>query len=263
MTAPGAGGGPGRRMDFAFARRGILRYKKVDDPGKPIMNERIALVEDEPDLAKLTASALTKEGLRVSVFPDAGTFLRTLEKAPPDLVLLDLMLPDADGLDVCRMIRRNDAWHSIPIIMVTAKGGETDRVLGLELGADDYIVKPFAFKELAARIRAVLRRGRTEAPSRRLTVGGGAIEMDPDRFEVRLSGVPTELTTTEFKLLYLLASKPGRVFTRDQILDQVWGREKIVLDRTVDVHIKNLREKLGQTARYLKNIRGVGYKVES
>lgn len=227
------------------------------------MNERIAIVEDEPDLSRMAAEVLTREGFKVTAYLDASSFLRSLEKTPPDLVLLDLMLPDVDGLDVCRMIRRNEAWGSIPIIMVTAKGGETDRVLGLELGADDYVVKPIAFKELAARIRAVLRRGRKETPSPRLSLGDGEIEMDPERFEVRLSGKPAELTTTEFKLLYLLASKPGRVFTRDQILDQLWGHEKIVLDRTVDVHIKNLREKLGPAARFLKNIRGVGYKIES
>lgn len=227
------------------------------------MNEKIALVEDEPDLATLASQVLAKDGFKVSAYPDASSFLRSLEKGKPDLILLDLMLPDADGLDVCRMIRRNESWRTIPIIMVTAKGSETDRVLGLELGADDYVVKPIAFKELAARIRAVLRRGRTEAPAARISIGDGAIEMDPERFEVRLSGKPVELTTTEFKLLYLLASRPGRVFTREQILDQVWGNEKIVLDRTVDVHIKNLREKLGEAARFLKNIRGVGYKVES
>ncbi|MBN1938192.1 MAG: response regulator transcription factor [Candidatus Aminicenantes bacterium] len=227
------------------------------------MNEKIALVEDEPDLARLTAQALEQEGFRVSTYFDAAGFYRSLDKSLPDLILLDLMLPDADGLDVCRIIRRNETWQSIPVICVTAKGGETDRVLGLELGADDYVVKPIAYKELAARIRAVLRRGRAEAPPARLSIGDGAVEMDPERFEVRLAGKPLELTTTEFKLLYLLASKPGRVFTREQILDKIWGNEKIVLDRTVDVHIKNLREKLGEAARYLKNIRGVGYKVES
>jgi len=227
------------------------------------MNEKIALVEDEPDLAQMAARALEKDGFRVSIFPDAASFFRSLDKTPPDLILLDLMLPDADGLDVCRMIRRNEAWALIPIICVTAKGGETDKVLGLELGADDYVVKPVAYKELAARIRAVLRRGRGEKPPVRVSIGDGAIEMDPERFEVRLAGRLLELTTTEFKILHLLASKPGRVFTREQILDQVWGNEKIVLDRTVDVHIKNLREKLGDAARFLKNIRGVGYKVES
>jgi len=226
------------------------------------MNEKISLVEDEPDLSKLAASVLTKEGFKVTAYLDASSFLRSLDKALPDLVLLDLMLPDADGLDVCRAIRRNEAWRPIPIIMVTARGSETDRVLGLELGADDYVVKPIVFKELAARIRAVLRRGRMEALPARISIGSGGIEMDLERFEVRIAGKPVELTTTEFKLLHLLASKPGRVFTRDQILDRLWGNEKIVLDRTIDVHIKNLREKMGPAARILKNIRGMGYKIE-
>jgi DNA-binding response OmpR family regulator len=226
------------------------------------MHERIALIEDEADLATLASAALTKEGFKVATYLTADSFLRSLRIDLPDLILLDLMLPDADGLDVCRMIRRNDDWRAIPIIMVTAKGGETDRILGLELGADDYIVKPYSSKELAARIRAVLRRGRTPALPAKISIGEGMIELDPDRYEVRVSGSPVELTITEFKILQLLASKPGRVYSRDQILDQLWGHEKIVLDRTVDVHIKNLRVKLGPAARYLLNIRGVGYKIE-
>jgi two-component system phosphate regulon response regulator PhoB/two-component system alkaline phosphatase synthesis response regulator PhoP len=226
------------------------------------MHERIALIEDEVDLAALAAAALTKEGFKITTFFTADSFLRSLRTDVPDLILLDLMLPDADGLDVCRMVRRNDGWRAIPIIIVTAKGGETDRVLGLELGADDYIVKPYSSKELAARIRAVLRRNRADEIPAKISVGEGAIELDPDRHEVRLSGVPVELTMTEFKILHLLASKPGRVYSRDQILDQIWGHEKIVLDRTVDVHIKNLRMKLGPAARHLLNIRGLGYKVE-
>lgn len=226
------------------------------------MNEKIALVEDEPDLAGLAATALSKEGFKVSVYPDAARFLRSLEKSLPDLVLLDLMLPDADGLDVCRMIRGREAWRALPVIMVTARGGETDRVVGLELGADDYMVKPFAYKELAARIRAVLRRGRPEPVSARIALAGGEIEIDPERFEARFKGRTVELTTTEFKLLSLLASQPGRVFTRDQILDRIWGNEKIVLDRTIDAHVKNLREKMGSAARRLVNVRGVGYKIE-
>ena len=227
------------------------------------MNEKIAVVEDEPDLLRLTAEALGREGFKVATFPDATSFLRSLDKTLPDLILLDLMLPDADGLDVCRAIRGHDARRSIPIIIMTAKGTETDRVLGLELGADDYVVKPVAFRELAARIRAVLRRGKADAADQKISLGNGEFTMDPERFEARLSGKPVELTTTEFKLLHLLASKPGRVFTRDQILDRLWGNDKIVLDRTVDVHIKNLREKLGPAARFLKNIRGVGYKIDN
>jgi DNA-binding response OmpR family regulator len=226
------------------------------------MTVRLLMIEDDQRLAAMVGDYLGRAGFELTHAADAASGFERLKASSFDLVILDLMLPDADGLDVCRAIRRHDAWRSIPIIMVTAKGSETDRVLGLELGADDYVVKPIVFKELAARIRAVLRRGRMEPLPARISIGGGEIEMDLERFEVRIAGNPVELTTTEFKLLHLLASKPGRVFTRDQLLDQIWGGEKIVLDRTIDVHVKNLREKMGPTARILKNIRGVGYKIE-
>jgi two-component system phosphate regulon response regulator PhoB/two-component system alkaline phosphatase synthesis response regulator PhoP len=225
------------------------------------MNELIALVEDEPDLASLVTAHLRKEGYRVETFADAERFFRSLPKKKPDLVLLDLMLPDMNGLDVCKALKRNDEWKSIPVIMATARAEESDKILGLELGADDYVAKPFSLKELAARVRAVLRRA--EPPERigPLEVGAGLV-LDPDRFEVRLEGKPLELTSTEFKILKLLASKKGRVFSREQILDELWGNDKIVLDRTVDAHIKNLRDKLGPAARVIRNVRGVGYKVE-
>jgi len=225
------------------------------------MNERVAIVEDEADLARLVASHLAKDGFRASVFGAAESFLRSLVKDVPDLLLLDIMLPDANGTDVCRRLKSQDPTRALPIIMMTARGEESDRVLGLELGADDYIVKPFSFKELTARVRAVLRRGKEEGPSKKLSIAG-EIEIDTERYEVRVRGEIVDLTTTEFKLLALLASKKGRVFSREQILDHLWGHDKIVLDRTVDVHIKNLRLKLGPSSRLLLNIRGVGYKVE-
>jgi len=225
------------------------------------MNERVAIVEDEADLARLVASHLAKDGFRASVFGAAESFLRSLVKDVPDLLLLDIMLPDANGTDVCRRLKSQDPTRALPIIMMTARGEESDRVLGLELGADDYIVKPFSFKELTARVRAVLRRGKVEGPSKKLSIAG-EIEIDTERYEVRVRGEIVDLTTTEFKLLALLASKKGRVFSREQILDHLWGHDKIVLDRTVDVHIKNLRLKLGPSSRLLLNIRGVGYKVE-
>jgi two-component system phosphate regulon response regulator PhoB/two-component system alkaline phosphatase synthesis response regulator PhoP len=225
------------------------------------MNERIAIVEDEADLARLVVAHLAKDGFRTSVFGDAESFLRSLARDKPDAVLLDLMLPDASGMDVCRKLKSEDETRPIPVIIVTARGEETDRVLGLEMGADDYIVKPFSFKELSARIRAVLRRGREAGEGKKITIGG-EVEVDVERYEVRVGGELIDLTTTEFKLLAFLASKKGRVFTREQILDHLWGHDKIVLDRTVDVHIKNLRLKLKSTGRLIQNIRGVGYKVE-
>ena len=225
------------------------------------MNTLIAVIEDEPDLAALVASHLRKDGFRVETFGDAERFLRFLAKKKPDLILLDLMLPDMSGLDLCKTLKRSEEWGDIPVIMVTAKAEEMDKILGLELGADDYLTKPFSLKELAARIKAVLRRAEpTERPSV-LDIGLGLV-LDSERFEVRQDGRPLDLTSTEFKILRLLASKKGRVFTREQILDELWGHDKIVLDRTVDVHIKNLREKMGPAAGLIKNIRGVGYKVE-
>jgi DNA-binding response OmpR family regulator len=225
------------------------------------MNELIAIIEDEVDLATLTAEHLRREGFRVETFGEAGRFFRSLAKKKPDLIILDLMLPDQSGLDVCRSLKRSEDWRSIPIIMATAKAEETDRVLGLELGADDYVVKPFSHKELAARINAVLRRSRAPEAGGPLEVGEGLV-LDPERFEARWKGDLLDLTSTEFRILMLLASKRGRVLTREQILDEIWGDQKIVLDRTVDVHIKNLRDKLGPAAGLVKNIRGVGYKVE-
>jgi DNA-binding response OmpR family regulator len=225
------------------------------------MNELVAIIEDEADLAALTAEHLRREGFRVETFGEAERFFRFLAKKRPDLILLDLMLPDMGGLDVCRTLKRSDDWRSIPIIMATARAEETDRVLGLELGADDYVVKPFSHKELAARIKAVLRRSQSSEAGRPLAVGEDLV-LDSERFEARWKGALLDLTSTEFRILHLLASKKGRVLTREQILDELWGHEKIVLDRTVDVHIKNLRDKLGPAASVVKNIRGVGYKVE-
>jgi DNA-binding response OmpR family regulator len=225
------------------------------------MTYRIALVEDEPDIAQVVSCHLQKEGFKIDRFPDAGSFLKSLSKHRPDLILLDLMLPDANGLDICKMLRREEGSNAIPVIIVTAKGEETDKIVGLELGADDYVTKPFSLKELTARIKAVLRRPTAEPASKKMEIGK-ALVIDLTKHQVSYQGNVIDLTSTEFKILSLLASKKGWVFTRDQILDGLWGHDKIVLDRTIDVHIKNLREKLGEASCYIKNIRGVGYKLE-
>ncbi len=225
------------------------------------MNELIVLVDDEPDILELMSLHLKKAGFRPEGFPDSKSFFRFLEKQLPDLVILDLMLPDADGLEVCRLLKKDERLAAIPVIMVTAKSDETDKILGLELGADDYVTKPFSAKELAARVRAVLRRQHPSADCGTIEIGG-LLTIDPLAYQARVGGDAVDLTSTEFRVLRLLGSKPGRVFTRDQILDYLWGHDKIVLDRTIDVHIRNLRDKLGPAARLVKNIRGVGYKVE-
>jgi two-component system phosphate regulon response regulator PhoB/two-component system alkaline phosphatase synthesis response regulator PhoP len=220
----------------------------------------IAALDDEADILELLRVNLQKAGYRFEGFQEAEDLYRYLAREKPSLILLDLMLPDTDGLEVCRQIRKSDELAQVPIIMLTARGDESDKVVGLELGADDYMTKPFSVKELVARIHAVLRRpGGVEAAKR---IAVGTLVIDLDKFEVTAEGLKVDLTATEFKILQLLASRKGRVFSRDQILDFLWGNEKAVVDRTVDVHIRNLREKLGAAAALIKNIRGVGYKLE-
>jgi len=225
------------------------------------MNELIAVVDDEPDIVEIITLQLKKAGFRTAGFSDGQSFLKSLERRIPDLVLLDLMLPDIDGLEICKRLRGKEEWATIPVIMVTAKGEETDKILGLELGADDYVTKPFSAKELVARVRSVFRRTRVPIEAKRIEVDKHLI-IDLDKHEILVKGHNVDLTSTEFRILSLLASRKGRVFTREQILDYLWGHEKIVVDRTIDVHIRNLREKLGpEAAELIKNIRGVGYKL--
>jgi len=224
------------------------------------MPQVIAALDDEPDILELLKVNLRKAGYRFEGFQEAEDLYGYLGREKPDLILLDLMLPGTDGLEVCRHIRRSERFADIPIIMLTARGDESDKVVGLELGADDYVTKPFSIKELVARIHAVLRRPGGGEAARRIVIG--PLVIDLDRFEVTAEGAKVDLTATEFKILQLLASRKGRVFTRDQILDFLWGQEKAVIDRTIDVHIRNLREKLGPAGSLIKNIRSVGYKLE-
>jgi len=221
----------------------------------------IAIIDDEPDIVELVSLHLERAGFDAKGFLNAEDFFDFIGKSTPDLLLLDLMLPDADGFEICKYLRKKDEFASLPIIMLTAKGEETDKVLGLELGADDYVTKPFSPKELVARVKAVLRRQDKEEVLNKITIGDD-LAIFPEKHEAYVEGKKIDLTSTEFKILTLLASKKGWVFTRDQILDFLWGQEKAVLDRTVDVHIKHLREKLGKTSELIKNVRGVGYKLE-
>jgi len=221
----------------------------------------VIIIDDEPDIVELVSLHLKKSGFDAKGFLNAEDFFDFIGKKVPDLILLDLMLPDADGLEICKYLRRKDEFVSVPIIMLSAKGEETDKVLGLELGADDYVTKPFSPKELVARVKAVLRRQNKEELLKKIVIGD-QLTIFPEKHEAFVDANKIDLTSTEFKILTLLASKKGWVFTRDQILDYLWGQEKAVLDRTVDVHIKHLREKLGKAAGLIKNIRGVGYKLE-
>jgi len=225
------------------------------------MNELIAIIDDEPDILELVSLHLTKAGFSVKEFTDADSFNAFIQTNTPDLIVLDLMLPDTDGLELCKTLKKKDAFAAIPVIMLTAKGEETDKILGLELGADDYVTKPFSPKELVARVKAVLRRHARKVESKKIELAGRVI-IDLEKFEVTIKGKKVDLTTTEFRVLQLLASRKGYVFTRDNILNYLWGDEKAVVDRTVDVHIRHLREKLGSAASLIKNIRGIGYKLE-
>lgn len=222
----------------------------------------IAIVDDELDILDLVAINLEKSGFQTAKFEDASSLLNFLESKIPDLIVLDLMLPDIDGFDVCKNLKKNDRFSSIPIIMLTAKGEETDRILGLEFGADDYIVKPFSPRELVARVKAVLRRSDSKQQEKEVLIVGKILKINTNKFEVYVENKKIDLTSTEFNLLKLLTKRIGWVYSRNQILDHLWGNDKIVIDRTVDVHIKNLREKLGPAGKFIKNIRSVGYKIE-
>jgi two-component system, OmpR family, phosphate regulon response regulator PhoB len=226
--------------------------------------ERIVLVEDEPDIAEVLQYNLEKEGLRVTAERRGDAALETIRRDPPDLVLLDLMLPGLDGLEVTRALKRDSATAGLPIVMLTARGEEVDRIVGLELGADDYIAKPFSPREVVLRVKAVLRRfaesadGDRRGPREVLTSGG--VELDVPGHRLRLHGEEVPLTATELRLLKLLMERSGRVQTRGQLLAQVWGYADDVDSRTVDTHVRRLRKKLGPEAERIETIIGVGYR---
>jgi two-component system phosphate regulon response regulator PhoB len=222
----------------------------------------ILIIEDEKDLAELIAFNLEKEGYRPLLVPDGLAGLETARANTPDLILLDLMLPGLPGTEVCKMLKSGERTSRIPIIMLTAKGEEIDRVVGFELGADDYVVKPFSIRELLLRVRAVLRRGRTEETDGR-TITIGSLSIDTDRHSVSVAGKETTLTTIEFKLLLTLAERPGRIQSREQLLREVWGYSYVGDTRTVDTHITRLRTKLGEAGDLIRTLRGFGYKIEA
>ena len=221
----------------------------------------IVVVDDEEDILELVSLHLEKAGYKTKGFPDSKTFLKSISHQIPALIILDIMLPDMDGYEICKYLRSQDKYSSIPIIMLTAKSEEVDKVLGLELGADDYVTKPFSPRELIARVKAVLRRQEQKDLTKKRVIGD-ILVIDLDKYTVYVESKKTDLTTTEFKILDILSSRMGFVYTRDKLLDQLWGQEKAVLDRTIDVHINNLREKLGKAGKLIKNVRGIGYKLE-
>ncbi len=222
----------------------------------------VLLVEDERDIADLVRYHVERAGMRFVHAADGAAALRLARAEQPDLVILDLLLPGLDGLEVCRQLRRDALTRRLPIIMLTARGEEVDRVVGLELGADDYIVKPFSPRELVARIRAVLRR--SEAPSPPAGRATGDLRVDEARHAVTVGGQPVELTAKEFGLLAALMRADGRVLSRDQLLETVWGYANAaeIESRTVDVHVRRLRGKLGPEARRIVTVKAVGYRFD-
>lgn len=224
--------------------------------------ETILVVEDEEDIQELITYNLIKEGYRVVAVNSGEDAVAATAKEPPDLILLDLMLPGTDGLEVCRMLKGDAGTRDIPIVMVTAKGEEADVVVGLELGADDYVTKPFSPKVLVARLRAVLRRTRVRSDDETADIKIHDLVIKPGRHETIIEGRKVDLTVTEFRLLHLLARHPGWVYTRYQIVDALHGDDYPVTDRSIDVQVAGLRKKLGRAGSYIETVRGVGYRFK-
>ena len=226
------------------------------------MGHKVFIVEDEPDLRDTLKYNLENEGFSVEAFSNGEDFLSSVDKNKPNLVILDLMLPGISGLDVCRELRSNDNYDGIGIVMLTAKSEEIDRIVGFELGADDYVTKPFSVRELILRVKVLLKK-RTDDGANEQILEFGPILMNLDAHDVSIDGKIVNLTALEFKLLKHLLKRKGRVQTRDQLLGDVWGYSSEVTTRTVDTHIKRLREKLGEPGDLIQTIRGVGYRFNN
>lgn len=227
------------------------------------LSQTVFVLEDEADISRLVQYHLEAAGFTVQPYMAITQIVADAEREPPALFLLDIMVPGGDGMDLCRRLRQNPVLSSIPIIFLTARAAENDRVQGLELGADDYITKPFATRELVARVKAVLRR--FERPAAPALVKFDAIEIDANAMQLRINGELVTTTATEFRLLDYLARHPGRVFSRDHLLDAVWGDARFVTPRSVDVYVRRIREKIETDAeepRYLRTMRGAGYRFE-
>ena len=227
------------------------------------MREKILIVEDERDIVRMLEYNLKKEGFRVVSASDGREALRRAEREHPDIIILDLMLPEIDGLEVCKTLKQSSGTADIPIIMLTAKAQETDKIVGLELGADDYITKPFSIRELTARVKAVLRRAREKEKLPEIFKIGN-LTIDFSKIKVAIGNKPAELTAKEFELLSALIKAKGRVLSRDYLLDNIWGFDKAVeiQSRTVDVHIQTLRKKLRQEAKRVVTVKNYGYRFE-
>jgi DNA-binding response OmpR family regulator len=224
------------------------------------MPRTILVIDDEPEVVKLLDFNLTKEGFLVMSAGNGEAGLQVAKKHRPDLVILDVMMPGLDGWETCKRLRQEPGTANIPLLMLTAKGEEGDRVLGLELGADDYMPKPFGIRELAARVKALLRRNEQNKTPKDV-VKVGRLSVDSARHEVTVAGKAVMLTATEFKLLRAMAEKPGRVLSREDLISDARGDEAVAMDRTIDVHVASLRKKLGKAGEMIETVRGVGYKL--
>ena len=225
------------------------------------MSDKILIVEDEIDVAELLAHHLRKEGFAVEIIDNGRVALNWLKSERPALIILDLMLPELSGLDLCRIVKSNPGTEGVPIVMLSARIEEIDRVLGFELGADDYVVKPFSPRELVLRIRAILRRMSQDKEPGEQLLRVGELVLDRSRHEVRAADRVIDCTATEFKLLAILMEREGRVQERDRLLSDVWGYDSVIDTRTVDTHMRRLRDKLGSHGRYIETIRGFGYRL--
>ena len=222
---------------------------------------KILIIEDEPDVVDMLTLALQKAGgFTVTTASDGASGLRVAREQSPALIILDLMLPRMPGLEVCKVLKSDAATRHIPIIMLTAKAEEIDRIVGLEVGADDYVTKPFSPREIVLRMKAIMRRGKGEVVDEKLTVG--PITVDPARHHVEVGGKTVRLTSVEFKLLSMLMLRRGRVQARDRLLNEVWGYESLIDTRTVDTHVRRLRKKLGKAAGAIETVRGFGYRLK-
>lgn len=223
-------------------------------------NKSILVIDDEPDVIDMLTLSLSKAGLKVRSATDGVAGLTKARQEQPALIVLDLMMPKMPGIEVCKLLKADPLTRAIPVIMLTAKAEEIDRVLGLEVGADDYVTKPFSPRELSLRITAVLRRGSPVSESQQLRVG--AISIDPDRHHVTIGGKPVRLTAVEFRLLMMLMRRPGRLQPRERMLREVWGYESVIETRTIDTHVRRLRDKLGKAANLIETVRGFGYRLK-
>ncbi len=226
------------------------------------VRKTVSVVDDEHDILDLVSLHLERAGFSTKCFSNAAEFFDSIKETMPDLLILDLMLPDMHGTEVCRRLKSSDRTSLLPVIILTAMVDEPDRITGLEMGADDYVTKPFSPRELVARVRAVLRRTSPSEKDRTVIDIGGRIIIEPERFSIKVDGRQLDLTPTEFRIIQILAEAKGRILSRERLLEILWHGEKFVFERTIDVHVRHIRQKLGDSGSIIRSIHGIGYKLE-